>query len=1388
MCWTWLWLLASLAFSSLPCQTVGSPLMVMSAPNLLRVGTVENIFVECQGCSGGDMVVEITVVNHPTKYIRLTSTSVTLTSAQDFQGIGQIKIPAEEFSRDPTVKQYVYLQAQFPDKLLEKVVLVSFQSGYIFIQTDKTLYTPNSRLLYRMFAVTPGMEPVGRDQTTDASIDIDIMNPKGITYPLNTFSLRSGIYSGSYRLGEFVITGVWKVVAKFHSTPQQTFSAEFEVKEYVLPSFEVKLIPLSSFFYVDSESLTINIKAKYLLGERVDGTAYVVYGVMHEGRKKSVTDSVQKVEITGGEGEVILKREHITQSFNNNELLRSSIFVAVSVLTENGGEMVDAELRDIQIVTSLYTINLKKTPKYFKPGMSFDVTVEVLNPDETPAEGVPVVVEPGDVPGLTAANGMAKVTVNTMNGAASLTVTAKTDDPQISPERQASATMNALPHQTSGNNYIHIGVDTAELQLGNNLKINLNINRRTRNDITYLILSRSQLVRYGRYTTQGQVLISLIVPITKDMLPSFRIIAYYHTDANEVVSDSVWVDVKDTCMGSLRLEPSRPAIDYEPHKLFGLTVTGDPGATVGLLAVDKGVYVLNNKYRLTQRKIWDLVEKYDTGCTPGGGKDSMGVFYDAGLLFESSSGSGTPYRQELRCPLFTRSKRASTEPGGGICVSSPLEVTVKKEFFIDLRLPQSAVRGEQLEIKAIINNYTPSTITVRVELFENEHVCSAAYSRGWYRQEVRVGSNTQRIVPFIIIPLKEGLQEIEVKAYVKDSFWSDGIRKTLNVVVRERDFMLGREPFSARVEDTITLQPMERMIYQPTGNGAANMVHMTMTVIATTYLDKTNQWETVGLQKRNEALQYIQTGYQNELAYHKRDGSFSALPNLPSSSWLTAYVARVFAMAQNLVTIPKRMICDAVKFVILNAQQPNGMFRDDGSMLHGEMAGDVHGGDSDASMTAFCLIALQETRPLCYDTVNSLPVSIAKGVNYLEKRLPSLTNPYAVAMTSYALATENKLNRSILYKFASQDLSHWPSSVKHVFTLEATGYALLALVMVEAFEDARPIVRWFSSQNVGEGTESTQANLIVYQALAEYWARAKGKEYVLDVNIVLPDRARPLLYSFNRNRPDVTRLAKVKSIYYAFPTEEQSNCQKFNLTVQLLPESVNVDQRIYKLKIEVLYKHLLHDAGMSVLDISLLTGFTVNTGDLNLVPHTQPKEITFRISQTLRADVLQPAAVSIYEYHDLNCARQRKDKIENDARMLKACESTATSRTDYIYKVRVEEYGNATSTDAYKMLILDVIMYGRVDLNPKQRLRTFLSLPSCKEPLGLSVGKTYLIMGTSKDIYKVNNNERYEYILGESTWIEYWPTEPECQTEEHKDTCFGINSVVVEYLMVGCPQ
>ncbi|KAM8771716.1 complement C3-like isoform 2-T3 [Acanthopagrus schlegelii] len=1625
----------------------------MSAPNLLRIGTAENIFVECQDYTGADIPVEIIVMNHPTKAKRLASTTVTLTSGNNFQELAEIKIPTGDFSKDPSIKQYVYLQAQFPDQLLEKVVLVSFQSGYIFIQTDKTLYTPESTVLYRVFAVTPLMEPVETDNETQtvASIAIEIVTPEGIILPHDTVSLNSGIHSGNYKLGEIVSYGVWKVVARLDNNPEQSYSAEFEVKEYVLPSFEVKLTPVSPFFYVDSPELTVNIRATYLFGEEVDGMAYVVFGVIKDG-KMSFPSSIQRAEIKKGYGNATLKREHITQTFPDIlNLVGNPIFVAVSVLTESGSEMVEAELRAIQIVTSPYTIHFKKTPKYFKPGMSFDVAVEVMNPDETPAQGVAVVVDPGQVKGVTEANGMARITINTVETSGQLQITAKTSDPHITFERQASATMTALPHTTKNNNYIHIGVNTAEVMLGENLKVNFMLAKHERIDITYLILSRGRLVKNGRYTSKAQVLISMTEVITKEMLPSFRIIAYYHTDDNEVVSDSVWVDVKDSCMGSLRLESSRAANSYEPRKMFGLKVTGNPGAMVGLVAVDKGVYVLNNKHRLTQKKVWDIVEKSDTGCTPGGGKDAMSVFFDAGLLFESNTTSSTPYRLEFKCPVPSRRKRTtimdvttslvskyqvqlqrdccldgmkkipvsyscerrsdyivhgaackeaflycckvmenqqdewkednlklaradqednsymdsneivsrtnfpeswlwsdiklpacprqtpncdtttfqknvplqdsittwlftgiSLSRTHGICVGEPFEVIVRKDFFVDLRLPYSAVRGEQIEVRAILHNYSPDPATVRVDLIETPHVCSSASRRGRYRQEVKLGPQTTRSVPFVIIPMKdEEDYPIEVKAAVKDSSLYDGVMRKLRVVppgvlvkssqtvtldpankgvggkqeviinsrIPKKDvapntpsktqvLATGREQVSALVEKAISGQSMSTLIQQPSGCGEQNMAAMTLPVIAATYLDKTNQWEAVGFEKRGKALQHIKTGYQNQLPYRKGDGSFAVYPYRESSTWLTAYVAKVFAMANSLVAVQRNLICDAVKFLILNAQQPNGMFTEDGYVLSSTMRGDVEGRDSDASMTAFCLIAMQESLTLCNRSVDGLQHSINIAVAYLETRLPRLTYSYAVAMTSYALANANKLNREILYNFASQDSSHWPVPYSNVYTLEATAYALLALVKVKAFEDAKPVVRWFNEQQkVGGGYGSTQATIMVYQAVAEYWANAEEPQYDLKLDIVLPTKSDPEKYVFNRGNHYATRTSKINdinqnvkvtatgtgeatvtmvSLYYALPKENENDCQKFDMSVHLLSEGMDGNGEIYKLKIEVMFKDQVRDSSMSILDIGLLTGFSVDTNDLkslsdghapiiakyeinkalsekgsliiylDKVSHTQKEEITFKIHQKFKIGVLQPAAVSVYEYYDQtpcvkfyhperragqlmqlcrgdectcaeeDCSMQKKGKISNKDRKAMACESTQTSITEFVYKVRLEEFTAGLSTDISIMMVERVIKEGSFDVVAVNNNITFLSYQHCRESLDLKQGKTYLVMGTSRDMYRDEQNAVFQYILGERTWIEYWPTNAECQHIKYRPTCLDMEDLVEAVEIFGC--
>nr|XP_020634632.1 complement C3-like [Pogona vitticeps] len=147
--------------------------------------------------------------------------------------------------------------------------------------------------------------------------------------------------------------------------------------------------------------------------------------------------------------------------------------------------------------------------------------------------------------------------------------------------------------------------------------------------------------------------------ITPNLMPSFRIVAYYQVGNNEIVADSVWVDVKDTCMGTLIVKGATEADNqiHQPGAQMKIKVEGDPNARVGLVAVDKRLYVLYKKYKLTQSKIWDTVEKSDIGCTAGSGVNNLGVFEDAGLTLETSNKLSTKQRSDAKCPEAARRRR-----------------------------------------------------------------------------------------------------------------------------------------------------------------------------------------------------------------------------------------------------------------------------------------------------------------------------------------------------------------------------------------------------------------------------------------------------------------------------------------------------------------------------------------------------------------------------------------------------------------------------------------------------------------------------------------------------------------------------------------------------------
>uniref|UniRef100_A0A8C3HQN5 Complement C3 n=1 Tax=Chrysemys picta bellii TaxID=8478 RepID=A0A8C3HQN5_CHRPI len=1590
-------------------------------PNVLRVESEEKVVVEAHGLKAP---IEVTVIVHdfPLKKNILYQVQTNLNSSNGMMGTAVIKVgktPASGHPKDTKKAQYVVVKATFPQQTLEKVVLVHFHSGYIFIQTDKTIYTPGSTVLYRIFTVGHKLEPVNK------IVIVEFEHPP-----------RPGSGSGSVST---LLTPSWSRLSirlGFAGNPPSPTGSMFSSSPLVspvLPSFEVILEPSEKFLYIDSnENFTVSITARYLYGKKLDGTAFVLFGVKVDDEKRSIPQSLKRISIEYGDGEATLTREMLQARFANlNELVGHSLYISVTVLTESGSDMVEAERTGINIVTSPYQIHFTKTPKYFKPGMPFELMVYVTNPDGSPAPRVPVQAEGFQSAGSTQGDGTAKLIINMPVDKQQVPITVKTAHPNLPANRQASKSMVAEAYQSQGRsqNYLHLAVTVSELKPGDNLAVNFHLKSNSPAVLkeiryfTYIILNKGKIIRVGRQARQeGQNLVTMSLPITPDLMPSFRIVAYYQVANSEIVADSVWLDIQDTCMGTLVVTGASDEDGgiHEPGTEIKLKLEGDHRAYVGLVAVDKGVYVLNKKHKITQSKIWDSVEKSDIGCTAGSGKNNLGVFTDAGLALETSNRISTVQRTE--CPRPAKRRRRSVQlieykaiktadyqdrklkkccedgmhenPMGhscekragyildtdeckktfldcchyiktirdklqqelhlqlarsdldedfmsdeditsrsqfpeswlwqveqltgkpnklgissnttciflkdsittwevlavslsetkGICVADPYEIKVRKDFFIDLRLPYSVVRNEQVEIRAILYNYQNKNIKVRLELLHNPVFCSASTSKARYRQMLDIKAKSSRAVPLVIVPLQLGSHDIEVKGAVWGSSLSDGVKKKLKVVVgchfpvssprpsfsggvqeekvkatdiddmvpdteSETKVRIQGNPVTIIVENSIDGANLKHLIVTPSGCGEQNMISMTPPVIATIYLDTTEQWEKIGVERRAEAIKLIMQGYTQQMVYKKPDFSYAAFKGRPSSTWLTAYLAKVFAIAKKLVPIENQVICGAVKWLILEKQKPDGVFQEDAPVIHGEMVGGYKGAEPDVSLTAFVLIALEEAKDICKDQVNSLEGSISKAADYLVERYQSLTRPYTVALASYALAMVGTLNTEKALMRASTGGNRWEERNARTFNIEGTSYALLALLKMKKYELTGPIVRWLREQNYyGGGYGSTQATIMVFQALAQYQIDVpQQKDLNLDVSILLPRRANPIKYSILNHNALVTKWNEdftvkaegtgqgtltVMTVYNAKLREDESQCKKFDLRVSVEEARVKKPEgamRSVYIKICIRFLGVV-DATMSIIDVSMLTGFSPDVADLkrlsqgvdryiskfevdkapsdrgNLmiyldkVSHTEEECLKFKAHQFFEVGLIQPASVTVYDYYTIddrctkfyhpskqsglfnkichgevcrcaeeNCFMQQKleGPITLNKRMEEACEPGV-------------DYGKSV------IWICGVFLHEEgTDENPQGKTRQFISHIKCRESLRLERNKDYLIWGLSTDLWP--RKAELSYIIGKDTWIEKWPNEDECQEPDFQSLCQDFLEFSEAMTMFGCP-
>nr|XP_061792030.1 complement C3-like [Nerophis lumbriciformis] len=1521
------------------------------APDLLRTDSPENIYLQAEYVIS-PIDVGITVFDF-TKATTLLTDKVTLDQNNGFYTLKSIQIPSGPLNRAEKKNKYVILKVNFGDyHVEERTVMVSFHSGYIFIQTDKPIYNPGDEVRLRAFVSSLTFKAV------DSSLTIDIQNPEGVVVKqvLRT-KASSGVFSDSFYLTEMANEGMWKVIAKFDHWKQNTFTSHFEVKKYVLPAFNVTLTPKKSYLSLDDKELEVEISARYLYGEPVKGTAYVSFGVNFNNEMRRLPSVKQLSNLDGGV--VNLSMNELKAAYPDiRTLVGNSVYVKASVLTVTGSDLVEAEKTGIKIVDSPYVLSFKDTVKYFKPGLPFDFTIQVSHHDGSPANNVPVKVNLLQDP-VMVSSGTARVTAN-MPNSQNQALTAETQVEGLTLEQQAKTQLVLFPYQSFASqspNYLYISTSRNTASPGDTLSFKLTISTTDQNirqhikHITYLVVNKGQIVEAQRLAVTGQLVTSVGLVVTPDLMPSFRVVAFYSLPSQEVVADSIWVDVTPSCVGDLSPIDGVKR-DYTPGKTFQFRVRGDPGASVSLVAVDNSIFLLK-KDRLTQRKMWEAVEQGDLGCTHGGGINAKKLFQDAGLLFTSSIGFRTDVRKSLHCPASNRRRRSaellkrkaqleshykeklehrcckdglravrmpysctrrslyitegwecirafryccatyrdevldtempttmppttmapttttsqpltvaarmhlsremfdwqprkvkvvaysnahktaeipefhvrrhsvsmekatpelvanveneqvddyeeeedeyldesdvylrfrffeswlwtdirlpdeadrdglasmevsqplpdsitewgvlavSSSSNTGFCVAEPYNVKAWKRFFVDLKLPYSVARNEQVEIKAVIHNYGYDDLHVRVVLMKTEDMCSVAF-RDRHTQEVTLPAGTSKAVPYTIMPLAVGQLPIEVMVVARDMIVGDRVQKPLRVVMDgvqktkvwskvlnpgaeggKQSVRVGRvaldgvvpnstpETFinvrgnvlADSIDNSISEDSLAALIRMPGGCVEQNLASITLPLIATIYLDRTNNWEAVGVERKADALKYIRKGYANQLVYKKKEGSYPPYRREGASTWITAYVVKVFSMAHSVIGVDTKQVCDPLGFLVRNKLElPSGSFVEDNPVYSTTMTGGMRGDDPEITLTAFVLIALAEAKQAGIQcSQQNLNETIESTTAFLKKALEtSGRRPYTMAITSYALALTEKgpaahdITRQLLA--ASPDGSHWPDAHNHLFSLEATGYALLALVKMDRMQEAAKAFQWINGQRrMGGGYGSTQSTMVVLQALSEYLMKSRAaNDLSLDVDVKLTGR-RDIRYHFNARTAYAAQSSRLPAdldltveatgsgqgilevvTYYnqLHEVDEKTPCQHFELSVGIEESSEKAPADVEKSYLMTIKVRALgtSDLRLVVLDISLPTGFTPENSDLEIlsnsvdhyisdfkmvdnlsdrgsliihlfkVSHVEPEILIFRLQQNFKVGLLQPSSVTVYEYYnpDHRCSK-----------------------------------------------------------------------------------------------------------------------------------------------------
>lgn len=565
---------------------------------------------------------------------------------------------------------------------VESIASGDGRRSFAIVQTDKPIYKPEDKVRIRSLVVNENFRPVLRDE-----LKIQIKNPhkvvvEEIRFPNNeslSINTKGGQIFSDYAF-EFPpepMLGTW-TLHLLHSDPIANDTTSFEVREYVLPTYEIQF-EAPKYILPNTEMIPVAIIAKYHHGKPVQGKAHFKFGYRESSTarteyvgRSSIKDVDPKTGRVDYKVNVQKFKDHKTLSGEKAwfPTLAGWSFVIEATVTEMSTGHREISLDSSSTFIRMpYVISFEDSIEHFKPGLRQQLSVQVveIQTRQLAPAGARIVAQFTDQNGTTlsatdfdleaytdefgrAAFNFGPLRDDIISIQATLRWINSTVADTIITVDQGDAVELAvgehslLKHE-SINGWISLANKTiTQLKVGDQFISDLLIRDAVviPKKIFYTITSRGQILSLSPLNPYGFVSFT----ITEDMVPSIRIVLFALTlDSVGLLSDSMRINIDQTLDCGLSLQykslkqhqnQQQPTATttYKPGDKGELIISGArQGDFVSIMGVDAAVYTLNNRTRLDSTRITQRVKKLDPGCGFGGGKNNLDVFHNAGLMF-----------------------------------------------------------------------------------------------------------------------------------------------------------------------------------------------------------------------------------------------------------------------------------------------------------------------------------------------------------------------------------------------------------------------------------------------------------------------------------------------------------------------------------------------------------------------------------------------------------------------------------------------------------------------------------------------------------------------------------------------------------------------------------